>query len=383
MSSPVKNGLAFVDIPFTGLQRDAARRYVGRGMMGFRQTALGVCATGLLAVGMWVAAGAQSLSDGDFQTLLKQGFDLHQQAKYAEAILVLERARNLEPGDYFANLLLGIDLLRTGKANAALPRLEQAARANPSEEIPEDYLGEAEARLGRYAQAADAYQQATERGHDSEQALEAWAGFALERFRGIGQTLRASAAGVATVHRLQEAAAKPGSTVRCEGSIPGLERRMTARPGSRQPAREEMETAYKLSICYAVEAGKVAERLRTSGEDAAALGRLRGDVLLRLKGDAAAAQEEYRKAIALRPGDPALLERLAEAQLTAGDTEGARTSAQAALAIDPHRGEAMRTLVSLAMSSRDYDKALPWLRRLAVEAPADRTVLVDLGRVLA
>ncbi len=383
MSSPVKNGLAFVDIPFTGLQRDAARRYVGRGMMGFRQTALGVCATGLLAVGMWVAAGAQSLSDGDFQTLLKQGFDLHQQAKYAEAILVLERARNLEPGDYFANLLLGIDLLRTGKANAALPRLEQAARANPSEEIPEDYLGEAEARLGRYAQAADAYQQATERGHDSEQALEAWAGFALERFRGIGQTLRASAAGVATVHRLQEAAAKPGSTVRCEGSIPGLERRMTARPVSRQPAREEMETAYKLSICYAVEAGKVAERLRTSGEDAAALGRLRGDVLLRLKGDAAAAQEEYRKAIALRPGDPALLERLAEAQLTAGDTEGARTSAQAALAIDPHRGEAMRTLVSLAMSSRDYDKALPWLRRLAVEAPADRTVLVDLGRVLA
>ena len=43
----------------------------------------------------------------------------------------------------------------------------------------------------------------------------------------------------------------------------------------------------------------------------------------------------------------------------------------------------MRTLVSLAMSNRDYDKALPWLRQLAVEAPADRTVQVDLGRALA
>jgi tetratricopeptide (TPR) repeat protein len=352
-------------------------------MMGFRQTVIGVYATGLLAVGMLNSAGAQGLREDEFQTLLKQGFDFHQQARYAEAIPVLEHARNLEPGDYFANLLLGIDLLRTGKAVKALPRLELAARANPGEEIPEDYLGEAEASLGRYAQAAEAYQQATERGHDSEQALEAWAGFALERFRGISQSLRASAAGVVTVRRLQEAALRPGSTVRCAGSIPSLERRMTANSASRQPAREDLETAYNLSICYAVEAGKAAERLQASNEDGAALGRLRGDVLLLLKGDAAAAQEEYGKAIALRPGDPALLERLAQARLTAGDTEGARTSAHAALAIDPHRREAMRTLVSLAMSSRDYGKALPWLRQLAVEAPADRTVQVDLGRALA
>jgi tetratricopeptide (TPR) repeat protein len=349
-------------------------------MIGFLQT---VCATGLLAVGMLIAADAQSPREDEFQVLLKQGFDLHQQARFSEAIPVLERALSLEPGDYFANLLLGIDLLRTGKANEALPRLEQAARAKSSEEIPEDYLGEAEASLGRYAQAAEAYQQATERGHDSEQALEAWAGFALERFRGIGQSLRASAAGVATVRRLQEAAEKPGSTLRCEGPIPALERRIIANPVGRQPAKEDMDTAYKLSICYALEAGKAAERLQATGKDAAALGRLRGDVLLRLKGDAAAAQQEYRTAIALRPGDPALLERLAEAQLTAGDTEGASASAQAALAIDPHRSEAMRTLVSLEMSSRDYDKALPWLRQLAVEAPADRTVQVDLGRALA
>jgi len=352
-------------------------------MLSFRQTGMGVCVTGLLAVCMWVAARAQGPGEDELQTLLKQGFNLHQQARFAEAIPVLERARNLEPRDYFVNLLLGIDLLRTGKANEALPRLEEAARAKPSEEIPEGYLGEAEANLGRYALAAEAYHQATERGHDSEQALEAWAGFGLERFRDIGQSLRASAAGVATVRRLQEAAENPGSTMRCEGSIPALERKMTVKPVGRQPAKEDMEAAYELSICYAVEAGKAAERLQASGKDEAALGRLRGDVFLRLKGDAAAAEQEYRKAIALRPGDPALLERLAEAQLSAGDTEGARASAQAALAVDPHRGEAMRTLVSLAMSNRDYDKALPWLRQLAVEAPADRTVQVDLGRALA
>ena len=101
------------------------------------------------AVLMCAPALAQGAKVDDFQALLKRGFELHQQAHFAEAIPVLERARRLEPGDYFANLLLGIDLLRTGKAGEAVPRLELAARAKPGEEIPEDYLGEADASLGR------------------------------------------------------------------------------------------------------------------------------------------------------------------------------------------------------------------------------------------
>lgn len=106
-------------------------------------------------------------------------------------------------------------------------------------------------------------------------------------------------------------------------------------------------------------------------------------MLLRLKQDPASAQEEYRKAIALRPGDPALLARLGDAQLATGDTEAAKQSAQAALAIDPHRREALGTLAFLAMSNREYDQALPWLRLLAAESPDDRKVQVELGRALA
>src|SRR5438270_893365 len=77
------------------------------------------------------------------------------------------------------------------------------------------------------------------------------------------------------------------------------------------------------------------------------------------------------------------LVRLAEAQARAGDSEGAKQSAQAALAVDPHRREALRTLASLAMSNRDYDQALPWLRQLAAESPGDRSAQVELGRALA
>lgn len=335
-----------------------------------------------LAIGMSVPTVAQSVSEDQFQSLLKQGFWLHQQARFREAIPLLERARGLEPGDYFANLLLGIDFLRTGKTAEAVPRLELAARTRPGEEIPEDYLGEAEARLGRYGQAAEAYRRAIERGHGSEQALESSADFALERFRQIGERLRASEAGVATVRRLVAAAAKPASSLTCNGSIPALERKLALGPADFRTSAET-ETAYVLSICYALEAGNAAEQLERSAEDLAALHRLHGDVLLRLKGDAPSAEQEYRQAIALRPGDPALEERLAEAQFSAGDTDGARQSAAAALAIDPHRREVLRTLASLAINNRDYEQALPWLRELAAQSPADRSVQVELGKALA
>jgi predicted Zn-dependent protease len=360
------------------LQTAAIKLYGGSVMFQRSQAAGRLRAMLMLAACLGIAGQAQSNSDDHFDALLKQGFELHQQARFVEAIPVLERARRLDPGDYFVNLLLGIDLLRTGKAAEAVPRLQLAARAKPGEEFPEDYLGEAEAGMGQFALAAGAYQQAVARGHGSEQALEAWAGFALERFRAIGSSLRSSEQGIATARRLQEAAAKPLTAQSCEEPIPALERRLAL-----NRADIDVTTAYKLSICYAVAAGKAAEGLQAGVEDMAAVHRVRGDVLLRLKEDAGAAEAEYRQAIAIRPGDPGLLERLAEAQLSAGDTDGARHSAQAALAIDPHRREAMRTLASIAMNSREYDKALPWLQQLVIEAPADRTVQVELGRALA
>jgi predicted Zn-dependent protease len=338
------------------------------------------CALVVPAVCMGLCAMAQTGGDEAFQDLLHQGFELHQQARFSEAIPVLERARRIEPGDYFVNLLLGIDLLRTEKAAEAVGHLQLAARARPAEEFPEDYLGEAEATLGHPALAAEAFQQAVLRGHDSEQALEAWAGFALERFRQIGEELRASQQGIEVVRRLQKAAGDPGSAQAsgCAAAIPALERRLAVKQ-----SHLDSDAAYRLSICYAVEAGRAAARLQTGAEDMAAVHRLRGDVLLRLKGDAAGAQAEYKQAIAIRPNDPSLLERLAEAQLSAGDTEAAKQSAQAALAIDPHRRDALRTLATLAMSNREYDQALPWLRQLVKETPGDRAAQVELGRALA
>jgi predicted Zn-dependent protease len=170
----------------------------------------------------------------------------------------------------------------------------------------------------------------------------------------------------------------PGSASNCTATLPALERKFAAKP-----AHFDGETAYQLSICYATEAGKAAASLESAAQDTAAVHRLRGDVLLRLKGDAAAAEAEYQQAIAAHPGDPGLLERLAEAQLSAGNTESARKSAQAALVVDAHLHSAQRTLAELSMSNREYDQALPLLQQLAKETPGDRTVRIELGRALA
>ncbi len=317
-----------------------------------------------------------------FETLLKEGFALHQASRYAEAIPVLEQARRIQPQDYFANLLLGIDLLRSGKPAEAVPRLRVAAKVKPEEEIPADYLGEAEEALGEHALAAQAYLQGLVRGHDSEQSLEAWAGFALERFRAIGEALRSSQQGVAVASRLQSTNEIAEAGRECPERIPGLEQSLAAkRAGSELSLHGD--AAYRLSVCYAVEAGRAAERLKNGAEDMAAVYRLRGDVLLRLKADGAGAEAAYRQAIAIRNHDPALLERLAEAQLAAGEMEGATESARRALAMDPHRPGALRTLAATAMNNHQYAEAIPTLRQLVAEAPGDRGAAVELARALA
>lgn len=351
---------------------------VSQVMVVQRRNKIRLFLAGLLLAPLCPSATAQNNAQDQLQTLLRQGFDLHQQARFAEAIPILNRARQLAPNDYFVNLLLGIDLLRSGHAAEAIPHLKLAAQRRPSEEFPVEYLGEAEAQLGRYSAAVEAYQSALLRSHNSEQALEAWAGFALERFRQISAELRASQPGLAVAHRLQVSATHPEKGVTCPNSLAPLERELAI-----MHPDLNTEAAYQLSLCYAVDAGKAAEQLQTGAQDMAAVHQLQGDVLLRLKGDPAAAKGEYQQAIALRPNDPGLLERLAEAEVAAGEPAAAEQSAKAALAIDPHRREALRTLAELAMNDRDYERALTPLRKLVAQDPADRAAAVELAKALA
>jgi tetratricopeptide (TPR) repeat protein len=355
--------------------------------------------------------------------LLHRGFALHQQAQYAQALPLLEQAWKIDPHDYFVNLLLGIDYLRTGSAQKAIGHLTAASRARPSEEFPYEYLGEAQAQLGHYADAATALLKAVAVTHGQPDAIESWAGFSLERFRQLTEQLRSSQKGLAAEYRLQ-ARSYPNSdskrqqllaqSASLDPNAPGIEAELAAAGGNasghqREQARKDpldalvaggCDTAipqlernvaahlqavyprFLLSWCYSQEAGKVDAQIRRSGGDLAVAHLIRGDVLFRMQGDVAGAIAEYQAALAGK-NDPKILERLAEAQLAAGDLAAAQGNAEAALQLDPHRYSAHQTLARIAMAQGRYADALPQLEELAKQDPHDQGTQISLATTLS
>jgi tetratricopeptide (TPR) repeat protein len=155
----------------------------------------------------------------------------------------------------------------------------------------------------------------------------------------------------------------------CSRAIPALERGLKI---------DELTAGYWLELCYAKAGQMVMSRLVKMGSPVA-LHEVKGDLLLRLRNDAGAAQWEYAEALKLRPNDPHLLARLADALNQVGETTQAGESARAALAGDPHETLALRLLARMAMSERNYEEAIARLRALAACGPADDWTQVQLG----
>ncbi|HEY4053774.1 MAG TPA: tetratricopeptide repeat protein [Terriglobales bacterium] len=162
----------------------------------------------------------------------------------------------------------------------------------------------------------------------------------------------------------------------CPRAIPSLERGLSK-------SSPEVYGMFWLSWCYSREAGKTADEVQQSAKDEAPAHVMRGDILLRLQTKAAMAVSEYQQALSQDANDPAVLERLAEAQLGAGQTDAARQTAQAALKIDPQRIAAKSTLAKIAMQERHYSEALPYLRELVVRDPRDESTRIELGKACA
>ncbi len=159
----------------------------------------------------------------------------------------------------------------------------------------------------------------------------------------------------------------------CTHAITALERGLTA--------GAEMDAA-QLASCYQHQAMHSADRLQALGK-AAAVHLIRGDILLSIRLDPAKAIDEYLEALRLRPNDPQLLEKLAEAYFSQGDMEKAQQNAQQALALSPNREKLLRLLIQVSMSERDYAAALSLLDRLAAIEPEDQWIGIQQAAVYA
>jgi len=159
----------------------------------------------------------------------------------------------------------------------------------------------------------------------------------------------------------------------CAHAIPALERGLKA--------GAEMDAA-QLASCYQREAIQSADRLHALGREAA-VHLIRGDILLSIRLDPAKAVDEYIEALRLRPNDPQLLEKLAEAYFSEGEMEKARQTAQQALALNPNRAQLLRLLIEDSMSERDYAAALSMLDRLAAIEPENQWIGVQRATAYA
>lgn len=162
----------------------------------------------------------------------------------------------------------------------------------------------------------------------------------------------------------------------CARAIPALERGVSG-------TSSDLYGMFQLTWCYSQQAGRIARQVQQSSENAASVHTMRGDILLRLQGKPELAMDEYQQALTQNAHDPSLLDRLAEAQLGAGKIDDARSNAEAALKIDPHRLGAMRTLAKIAVQDRDYATALPYLKELAARNPHDIAGRIELGKAYA
>lgn len=162
----------------------------------------------------------------------------------------------------------------------------------------------------------------------------------------------------------------------CVSALPALERAQAADDHA-------VQVLYSLSVCYAKVAGDAASGFEGNKKDEEMAHVMRGDIFLRLRADTQAALSEYQLALAKRPRDPSILERVAEAQLASGQNDAARESAQAALSIDPQRVSAKRTIARLLMQGRDYAAAIPYLRELISQDPSDLPAHIELGTACA
>lgn len=472
-----------------------------------------------------------------FATLLKAATAFHNQGDYSHSIPILKQLIERDPLNYEANLLLGEDFFHSGNFHDALGSLEVAAKERPKDGTALTLLAEAALDLGDHATAADALQTAVTRSPDDEQVLVRWADFCLDRSRVLGQQMRATKHGEATMLRVTAANRKDGDavresllqqsatidpeqrgiwgelgsaqlalgksteaaeslreaqrrepqeteTLRLEALFAGLEQRWSdaekrlsviglrspadlkkalaswpqylapepevtgiiwtclrnpaqacmlpsAKPQKseglnakdlystgrweqlvalpRVTAADNSESLWQgvayartndcpraipslerglkvdgrvagfwLEVCYAGTGEKVLNHLRSIGNELA-IHELKGDLLLRLKNDGAAAQWEYAEALKSRPKDPHLLARLADAYERVGEVEKAKETARAAIALDAQESLALRTLALMAMSEREYSEAIVLLKQLIAIDPLDGWTHVQLG----
>jgi predicted Zn-dependent protease len=365
--------------------------------------------------------------------LLNLGMALHLSGKDQEAIPQFEAALRLQPDSLPAALFLGAANLGLGRSAAALAPLQRVVRRQPDNVEARSLLAQALLDLRRPAEAsphlrrltqlaptdpavwfnlgqtyeelaAQSFEELLERDPESPFVLALVAGARLEEdrrsaafhlFRRAVERAPAMRGLHAAIAEIYRATGHPDWAA--------VEEEKEQRLGRPDCAREALECAFAAGrhrdVVSATGASRTAEasywRIRAYGELATQafekLATLPSSVhshewaaqVQRNARRYAEASEEWRKAIALAPGDARLLTELAITLRLNRDFAGAQRALEEALRAEPGAPQASYLLGDVLLAQDQPEKAIPLLEKSVRAEPSQPLAHGALGRAYA
>lgn len=271
---------------------------------------------------------AQRRKEPEALALLKEGADLGKRGDLDRAVPLLQRAVELNPLLADGHFNLAVGWWNLGRPEAAMAAMREAIRLQPKDFDAHLLLGGWLSDRGRPDEAVAHFERAAALDVDS---LEAW--------RKLAQAYDAAGRARAAV---------------------GAYRRALGLLGRDDPALLEAWLAAAMRAPdgpAAVEAARKLRGVRLGHEGFVTV----GDALL-LNGEAEAAAQEYRKALALAPASVRAQVGLAAATARLGQMEPAAQHLLAAIRLDPANPEHYQTLSRLYEETGRLDLAIVALR---------------------
>ena len=298
-------------------------------------------------------AAAQSDEDPEYTYNLALALRLNGDLEGAEARLRAALAR--QPQHALARRTLGLLLRQKGDFDAAAAELRLATAARPRDAQGHQLLGAVLLKLDRTREGIDELREAIRL---DPELIEARVSLAQALARG-GATAEARRE-QDEIKRLNAESADVSRTL------------ILLQTASERAARGDLAAAV-------AELRQAAAISPTFAETHYQLGL----ALTRTSSDRAEIERTFRTVLQLNPDHALARYHLGLSLVGAGDVEGGRAELERASALAPGLVDASRELARLAMNARDWNSAIPPLRRILVWDPTDQRARGDLARAIA